>query len=87
MSASCGNVFGGGTALNPSQLKDEGLHLIWPWDELFMYDLRLQSITETYNAISSDGVSMTASVNARFRLQRDGVAVLHKAIGYSGSDG
>ena len=73
--------FGGGTALNPSQLKDEGLHLIWPWDELFMYDLRLQSITETYNAISSDGVSMTASVNARFRLQRDGVAVLHKAIG------
>jgi prohibitin 2 len=73
--------FGGGTALNPSQLKDEGLHLIWPWDELFMYDLRLQSITETYNAISSDGVSMTASVNARFRLQRGGVAVLHKAIG------
>jgi regulator of protease activity HflC (stomatin/prohibitin superfamily) len=73
--------FGGGTVLNPSALKDEGLHLIWPWDELFMYDLRLQSITETYNAISSDGVSLTASVNARFRLQRDGVAVLHKAIG------
>jgi regulator of protease activity HflC (stomatin/prohibitin superfamily) len=67
--------------LDPRELKDEGLHLIWPWNELFMYDLRLQSITETYNAISSDGVSLTASVNARFRLQRDGVAILHKAIG------
>ena len=73
--------FGGGTVLDPRELKDEGLHLIWPWNELFMYDLRLQSITETYNAISSDGVSLTASVNARFRLQRDGVAILHKAIG------
>ena len=73
--------FGGGTVLDPRKLKDEGLHLIWPWNELFMYDLRLQSITETYNAISSDGVSLTASVNARFRLQRDGVAILHKAIG------
>jgi prohibitin 2 len=73
--------FGGGTVLDPRQLKDEGLHLIWPWDELFMYDLRLQSITETYNAISSDGVNLTAAVNARFRLQRDAIAVLHKFIG------
>src|SRR6476661_10922694 len=73
--------FGGGTVLDPRQIRDEGLHLIWPWNELFMYDLRLQSITETYNAISSDGVSLTASINARFRLQRDGVAILHKAIG------
>ena len=43
------------------RLKDEGLHLIWPWNELFLYDLRLQSITETYNAISSDGVSLIAT--------------------------
>ena len=51
--------FGGGTVLDPRQIRDEGLHLIWPWNELFLYDLRLQSITETYNAISSDGVSLT----------------------------
>ena len=63
--------FGGGTVLDPRQLKDEGLHLIWPWNKLFLYDLRLQSITETYNAISSDGVSLTATINIRFRLQRD----------------
>jgi regulator of protease activity HflC (stomatin/prohibitin superfamily) len=72
---------GGGTVLNPRQLKDEGLHLIWPWDEVFLYDLRLQSLTETYNAISSDGVSLTATIIIRFRLQRDAVPVLHQAIG------
>ncbi|HEX3677697.1 MAG TPA: prohibitin family protein [Sphingomicrobium sp.] len=73
--------FGGGTVLNPRQLRDEGLHLILPWNELFMYDLRLQSITETYNAISSDGVSLTATMNIRFRLQRDATPILHAAIG------
>jgi len=36
--------FAGGTVLDPRRLKDEGLHLIWPWDRLFLYDLRLQSL-------------------------------------------
>jgi regulator of protease activity HflC (stomatin/prohibitin superfamily) len=59
----------------------EGFNLILPWNEVFLYDLRLQSFTESYNAISSDGVSLTATVIVRFRLQRDAVPVLHQAIG------
>src|SRR6478752_5100781 len=73
--------FGGGTVLDPRQLRNEGLHLILPWNELFIYDLRLQSATQTYNAISSDGVNLKATINVRFRLQRDAVPVLHQAIG------
>lgn len=73
--------FGGGTVLDPRQLKDEGLHFVWPWNEVFLFDLRLQSITETYNAISSDGVSLGATLIIRFRLQRDAVPVIHQAIG------
>ena len=73
--------FGGGTVLDPRQLRDEGLRFILPWNELFIYDLRLQSITQNYNAISSDGVSLDATMNVRFRLQRDAIPVLHQAIG------
>jgi prohibitin 2 len=73
--------FGGGTVLDPRLLKNEGFNLILPWNVVFLYDLRLQSFTESYNAISSDGVSLTAAVNVRFRLQRDSVPVLHQAIG------
>jgi regulator of protease activity HflC (stomatin/prohibitin superfamily) len=73
--------FGGGTVLDPRRLKNEGFNLILPWNEVFLYDLRLQSFTESYNAISSDGVSLTATVNIRFRLQRDATPVLHQAIG------
>jgi regulator of protease activity HflC (stomatin/prohibitin superfamily) len=72
---------GRGTVLNPNELREEGLHIIWPWDRLFLYDLRLQTVTETYNAISSDGVSLKANLNIRFQVKHNSVAVLHKYIG------
>src|SRR5215510_9618983 len=73
--------FSGGTVLDPRELRDEGLHVIFPWDKLFLYDLRVQSITETYNAISSDGVNLNATLNIRFRLQHDSVPTLHQVVG------
>jgi hypothetical protein len=36
--------FGGGTVLDPRRLKNEGFNLILPWNEVFLYDLRLQAI-------------------------------------------
>src|SRR5882757_6188903 len=72
---------GRGTVLNPLELREEGLHVIWPWDKLFLYDLRLQTVKETYNAISSDGVSLTATISIRFQVKHNSVAVLHKYIG------
>ena len=72
---------GRGTVLNPLELRKEGLHLIWPWDRLFIYDERLQTATETYNAISKEGVSLSATINIRFQLRHNSVAVLHKFIG------
>jgi regulator of protease activity HflC (stomatin/prohibitin superfamily) len=72
---------GRGTVLAPRELREEGLHLIWPWDKLFLYDLRLQSNSQTYNAISKDGVSVTAQISVRYQLLHNSVAVLHKFIG------
>jgi prohibitin 2 len=73
--------FAGGTVIDVRQLKDEGLHIVLPWDKLFLYNLRLQSASQTYDAISSDGVNLSAKVNIRFRLRREYIAELHQAIG------
>jgi regulator of protease activity HflC (stomatin/prohibitin superfamily) len=73
--------FGSGTVLDPRQLRDEGMRFILPWNRLFLYDLRLQSATETYNAISRDGISLTATINIRYRLKRESVPQLHQTIG------
>ena len=77
----CWCFVGRGTILDPRELRDEGLHVIWPWDKLYIYSLRLQSSTQTYNAISKDGVNVTAQINVRFQLLHNYVAVLHKFIG------
>ena len=77
----CWCFVGRGTILDPRELRDEGLHVIWPWDKLYIYTLRLQSSTQTYNAISKDGVNVTAQINVRFQLLHNYVAVLHKFIG------
>src|SRR5262244_3365785 len=61
--------FGGSTVLDLRRLKNEGFNLILPWNQVFLYVLRLQSFAESYNAISSDGVSLTATIIVRFRLQ------------------
>ena len=73
--------FNRGTILDPRELREEGLHFIWPWDKLFIYDLRLQSSSQTINAISKDGVKVTAKINVRYQLAHRAVAVLHKFIG------
>jgi prohibitin 2 len=72
---------GRGTVLDPRELREEGLHLIWPWDKLYLYDLRLQSSQQTYNSISKDGVSVRAQISVRYQLLHNSVAVLHKFIG------
>ena len=70
-----------GTVLNPRELREEGLHIIAPWNRLFIYDLRLQTKSETYHAISKDGVSVIAQINTRYQLLHNSVGVLHKFIG------
>ena len=77
----CWCFVGRGTILDPKQLRNEGLHIVWPWDKLFIYDLRLHSSTQTYNAISKDGVSVIAQISIRFQLLHNSVGVLHKFIG------
>jgi regulator of protease activity HflC (stomatin/prohibitin superfamily) len=77
----CWCFVGRGTILDPRELREEGLHIIWPWDRLFVYDLRLQSATQTFNAISKDGVNVTAQISVRYQLLHNSIGVLHKFIG------
>jgi regulator of protease activity HflC (stomatin/prohibitin superfamily) len=77
----CWCFVGRGTILDPRELREEGLHIIWPWDKLYLYDLRLQSTTQTYNAISKDGVNVAVQVSIRYQLLHNSIGVLHKFIG------
>ena len=66
--------FGGGTQLDRTALRGEGLHILLPWDKLFLYDLRLQSLTET--AVAVPGASAIASLESGARLAIGGDGVI-----------
>jgi len=77
----CWCFVGRGTVLDPRLLREEGLHIIAPWNRLFVYSLRLQANTMTVEAISKDGVNVAAQLNIRYQLVHRSVGVLHKFIG------
>lgn len=60
---------------------NEGTKIIPPWDKIFLYDLRLQQITLSVDALTSDGLSVNVDVAVRYRLRPSSIGLLHRNIG------
>jgi regulator of protease activity HflC (stomatin/prohibitin superfamily) len=70
---------GGGT--QESQVYDEGLHVISPWNLMTLYNVRLQQIKHTFSVISSNGLTVEVAVSIRYKPKTPLLATLHKEIG------
>lgn len=72
--------FAGGTQLVPAL--PEGVNVIWPWDKIEIYDLRLCEDTQTYpSIIANDGLAVDMELTLRYRLKPEYLGALHKLIG------
>ncbi len=71
--------FFGGTVTD--RYYSEGMHIIFPWDEMLLYDTRLQNTARTYDTISSNGLAMQVEIAVRYRLDRDSAGLMHKLVG------
>jgi regulator of protease activity HflC (stomatin/prohibitin superfamily) len=71
--------FFGGTVTD--RYYGEGMHMIFPWDELAIYDTRLQNNARMYDTISSNGLAMQVEIAVRYRLDRDSAGLMHKLVG------
>jgi regulator of protease activity HflC (stomatin/prohibitin superfamily) len=72
--------FFGGTELSSPPLR-EGLHLIFPWDKIFIYNTRLQARSEIYDVVSREGLSIGINITFRWRPVRRNLGNLHATIG------
>lgn len=59
----------------------EGLHLKWPWDEIFIYNIRLQQTSATYDVLTSDGLQVKAEMTIRWKPIEEDLGKLHRDIG------
>jgi len=71
--------FFGGTQLDRSY--NEGLHIIQPWDILYIYDVRIQEETQNIDVLTVDGLTINVQVSLRFQIIRDRLPTLHQDIG------
>ena len=71
--------FGGGTQTGESYA--EGTLFTWPWDNVYLYDMREQESRQTTVVYAQDGLEITALISVRFRLLSDDLPGLHQEIG------
>ncbi|WP_323798325.1 prohibitin family protein [Nisaea sp.] len=78
--------FFGGTVTTRGEQLREGIHFILPWDKIYMYDARLQRISESVQGLSVDGLEITVNISSRFVINSKYAGFLHKSIGPNYTD-
>ena len=71
--------FSGGTVVD--ELYGEGLHLIYPWNIMAIYNLRVQNELHDLEVLTKEGLKITIKMAIRFHPDRNMVGVLHKFVG------
>ena len=59
----------------------EGTHFIFPWNKLYIYDLRIAKIDTTVPVLSTDGLEISVEVAIRFRPEPKTLPQLHMEVG------
>lgn len=62
-------------------IEREGLHVKLPWNRIYIYDQRLQSVSVKVNALSREGMTVDIDVVVLFRPKTEEIARLHQEIG------
>ncbi len=59
----------------------EGLHMIWPWDKMYIYTTRIQTRADTMQILTAEGLSINVEFVYRFYAITDSIPVIHQNLG------
>lgn len=71
-------TFTGGTQ---EGLYGEGVHIVAPWNRMFVYDVRTQDRLESLNILTSNGLSVKLEVSVRYKPVTTDLYRLHAELG------
>lgn len=72
-------IFNKGTVID--KICDEGMNIIFPWNKIYDYDIRIQEKKQSVSVLSQNGLTIKVDVSIRFHLIRSELPVLHKRVG------
>lgn len=59
----------------------EGLHIIFPWDVMHIYDARVQLVKHKFKVLTNQGLPVYLKIAIRFHPEYELIGVLHQKIG------
>ncbi len=59
----------------------EGLHVIPPWNRIYIYDIRVQELNHTVQFLDANGLEISVGLSTRFIPVRSKLPVLHQNVG------
>ena len=71
--------FSGG--LDVENIYTPGFHIIAPWNNMYVYDVREKQIEEEMEVLSSNGLTIKVDVTVRVNPTHDGIGFLHENFG------
>ena len=70
-------IFGGGVVTDGPPM-GEGFHLVFPWNKVFIYEVRQQEVFEKMNVLSSNGLDIKLEASAWFQPDYPNLGKLHQ---------
>lgn len=69
------------TGTDQSNIYSEGVHVIWPWNTMHIYDTRFQTREQTYSLLTNGGLTVNLKVAIRYQPDIRMLPLLHVAVG------
>lgn len=71
--------FFGGTVID--QVYGEGMHFIFPWDRMYVYNVRIQEVNRDFDVLTKNGLQIRISISIRYYPEYALLAALHQKVG------
>ncbi len=71
--------FQGGIALD--KVYNQGFHVKWPWDDIFVYDVKKKEAVSSMEVLSKNGLTIKVELSYRYFPEPEEIAYLHNQIG------
>ena len=72
-------LLGGGTQIDT--VYREGMHVILPFNKMYVYNVRKQQFTDSINVLTVDGLTVGVRYSVRYYLEKDTLPLLHQRVG------
>ena len=69
------------TGTEMDKLYGEGVHILWPFNRMHIYNVRLQTKERSYHLLTKDGLPVDLNIAVRFRPDIRMLPLLHVTVG------